>query len=52
MEGHRKAKTTQGATKHIITGLTSRFSWHGTLTVHDYAYQPIPEQPILAGVHP
>jgi len=24
----------------------------GTLTVHDYAYQPTPGEPILAGVHP
>lgn len=24
----------------------------GELTVHDYAYEPIAEQPILAGVHP
>jgi hypothetical protein len=27
-------------------------SEHGRLTVHDFAYQPYPNEPILAGIHP
>jgi hypothetical protein len=44
----------------IIVDDSNHFGWVklsvdlelGTLTVHDYAYQPIPGEPILAGVQP
>jgi hypothetical protein len=44
----------------IIINNSNHFGWVklsvdselGTLTVHDYAYQPIPGEPILAGVYP